>query len=357
MTLGVGIIGCGNIAPIYMQNLAAFEETEVVGVTDLDPRRAEERAAQFGVRTFARTEDLLADPGVDLVLNLTTPDAHANVAQQALSAGKHVYNEKPLAIRREDGEEILRLAAEYGLRVGCAPDTFLGASHQTARDLIDSGAIGEPVAAQAFMQCHGHESWHPAPEFYYKEGGGPLFDMGPYYLTVLVALLGPVRRVTGSARATFARRLITSEPNRGEVIEVDVPTHIVGVLDFEGGPIAQITTSFDVWHHRMPHIEIYGSEGSLGLPDPNGFGGPVLIRGPQDETWREAPVTRPYADNARGLGVRDIALALAAARPHRASGALALHVLDVMHGILEASDLGRHVAIESRVERPDSMPG
>ena len=343
--LRVGIVGCGNISGIYFQNLKAFDETEVVACADLDEARAREVAAKQGVEARS-TADLMSSNDIDLVLNLTVPKAHAEVALRALEAGKHVYNEKPLTIEREDGRKVLELANAKGLRVGCAPDTFLGAGIQTCLELIRQGKIGEPVAAHAFMLCHGHESWHPSPEFYYEHGGGPMLDMGPYYLTALVALMGPIRRVTGSTRVTFPQRTITSEPKKGKVIDVETPTHVAGVMDFASGAIGEITTSFDVWHSKMPCITIYGSEGTMLVPDPNGFGGEVFVRGKASPDWELTPLTQPFAENSRGLGVRDIALALAEGRPHQASGALAYHVLDVMHAFNDASEAGRHVVVE-----------
>jgi predicted dehydrogenase len=228
---------------------------------------------------------------------------------------------------------------------------------QTCRQLIDEDAIGEPVAATAFMLIPGHERWHPQPDFYYQPGGGPLFDMGPYYLTALVSLLGPVRRVTGSARATFPERIIRSEPRAGERIAVEVPTHLAAVLDFVSGPIATLVTSFDVWASQTPKLEIYGSQGSLALPDPNTFGGPVRVRRAGDVLWRDVPVTRPFTENSRGLGLADMTAALrgGVSQAHRASGELAYHVLEVMHAVETASREDRHVAIESRCERPASM--
>jgi len=350
----VGIVGCGNISGIYFQNLLSYPQIEVVACADLSAAKAQEASSKHGVPAIA-VDTLLADPSIELVVNLTVPKAHAEVNDTALNAGKHVYCEKPLATTRFDGRETIHLARAKGLRVGCAPDTFLGAGIQTCRQLIDDGAIGEPVAANAFMLCHGHESWHPAPEFYYEVGGGPMLDMGPYYLTALVNLMGPIRRVQGSARATFPTRTITSQPHSGKVIQVETPTHIVGVLDFGSGAIGQITTSFDVWHHHMPLLEIYGTEGSLSVPDPNGFGGPVKIRGAKDSDWQEVLITKPYAENSRGLGVLDMAMAIRENRPHRASGDLAFHVLDVMQAVLEASDTGESQTIESGEGRPEAL--
>ena len=274
----IGIIGCGNISPIYLQSGAKFEILDIVAVADKIWERAESRAAEYGVPRACTVKELLADPEIEIVVNITTPDAHAEVGLQVLEAGKSVYNEKPLAITREDGKRMVELAAAKGVRIGGAPDTFLGGGIQTCRKLIDDGWIGEPVAATAFMMGHGHESWHPDPEFYYKVGGGPMFDMGPYYLTALVNLVGPVKRVTGSARITFPERTITSQPKFGTKIEVEVPTHIAGVLDFANGAVGTIITSFDVWGGQLPRIEIYGTEGTLSVPDPNTFGGPIRIR-------------------------------------------------------------------------------
>jgi predicted dehydrogenase len=267
-----------------------------------------------------------------------------------------VYNEKPLAIERADARRMLDLAALNGLRVGCAPDTFLGAGLQTCRKLLDDGAIGEPVAATAFMLGHGPEGWHPNPDFFYQYGAGPMFDMGPYYLTALIAMLGPVRRVTGSARISFPERTISSQPHHGEKIAVNTPTHISGVLDFASGPVATLVTSFDVWHAQVPRIEIYGSLGTLSLPDPNTFGGPVRLRLAGDEHWREVPLTHAHAENSRGIGVADMAYGLRDGRPHRASGDLAFHVLDLMHAFHDASHEGRHIDITSVCERPAALP-
>jgi predicted dehydrogenase len=351
----VGLVGCGVISGIYLQNAKRFPILDVVACADLVPERAAARAAEYGVPRTASVDHLLADHEIELVLNLTIPVAHAEIALAAVEAGKSVYNEKPLTISLEDGRRLVDLAAAKGVRVGCAPDTFLGAGLQTCRKLIDDGAIGEPVAATASMLCHGHEHWHPDPAFYYQPGGGPLFDMGPYYLTALVSLLGPVRRVTGSARASFAQRTISSKPRAGEKIDVRVPTHAAAVLDFADGAIATFVTSFDVWA-RENRIEIYGSEGTLAVPDPNTFGGPVLLRRSGAADWEDVPLTHDYADNSRGLGVADMAEAIRDGRPHRASGELALHVLETMHAVHTASEQGHHVELTSRVDRPSPLP-
>jgi predicted dehydrogenase len=352
----IGVVGCGNISDIYLSKAQTFDVLEVAACSDLVMERAEAKANKHGIARAVPVDVLLADPEIEIVVNLTIPIAHAMVALAALEAGKSVYNEKPLAIHRSDAQKMLALAKKRGLRVGGAPDTFLGAGMQTCRKLIDDGAIGIPVAATAFMLCHGHESWHPDPEFYYKIGGGPLFDMGPYYLTALVNLLGPVRRVTGSARITFPERTITSLPKNGTTITVDTPTHLAGVLDFANGAIGTIVTSFDVWSAEVPRIEIYGSEGSLSVPDPNGFGGPVRVWRASKHEWEEVNLTHGHAENSRSLGVADMATALRSGRPHRASGELTYHVLDIMHAILDASREGKHIELQSTCDRPAALP-
>jgi len=291
------------------------------------------------------------------VVNLTPPAAHAQVAMAALSAGKSVYIEKPLALTCEDALRMIEVARLRGLRIGCAPDTFLGAGLQTCRKLIDDGAIGMPVAATAFMLCHGHESWHPDPEFYYQAGGGPMFDMGPYYLTALVSLLGPITRVTGSDRASFPERVIGSLPKRGQKIKVEVPTHVTGLLDFASGAIGTIITSFDAWNHNLPHLEIYGSDGTLSLPDPNTFGGPVRLWRAEGNRWEDIQLVPGYVQNSRGLGVAEMAEAMQSSQSHRANEKMAYHVLEIMHAIHDSSRDGMHIEITSTCERPEPFFG
>lgn len=352
----VGLIGCGHISGIYLKNARMWRILEVVACADIEAERARARAAEFAVPRVCSVDELLADPEIELVLNLTVPAAHSAIAEASLRAGKAVYNEKPLAISRHDAQHLLALAAKRGLRVGCAPDTFLGAGLQTCRKLIDEGAIGQPVAASAFMAGHGPESWHPTPHFFYQYGAGPMFDMGPYYLTALVSLLGPVRRVTGATRISLPQRAITSAPHAGETITVTTPTHIAGVLDFAQGAIASIITSFDVWAHHLPYLEIYGTDGSMSLPDPNMFAGPVRVKRAGANDWQEIPLAYGYSANSRGLGVADMASAMRSGRPHRASGELASHILDIMHAFDEASIAARHVILSSNVERPAPLP-
>ena len=353
----VGVIGCGNISGIYFKNLTnMFDITEVSACADIVPERAEKKAEEYNIPKACSVRELLADPEIRIVANLTTPGTHAEINLAALEAGKNVYVEKPLAIAREDGLKTITLAKEKGLLVGCAPDTFLGGGLQTCRKLIDDGWIGEPVAATAFMVCHGHESWHPDPEFYYQTGGGPMFDMGPYYLTALISLMGPVSRVTGSAKITFPERQITSEPKYGKTIHVEVPTHVAGILDFANGATATIITSFDVWHSQLPRMEIYGSQGTLVVPDPNTFGGPILLRRHAQDGWTEIPLAFGYSENSRGIGVADLACSILSGRKHKANGEMAYHVLDIMHGFHDASREGKHYAVSSTCEQPAGFP-
>ena len=354
--LKTGIIGCGNISSVYFEAGRKFEAFDVTACADMIPERARAKAAEYDGVEACTVASLLDDPSIEIVINLTIPGAHGEIALAALEHGKSVYTEKPMAIRKEDGRALLDLAGKTGKLVGGAPDTFMGAGIQTCRKLIDDGWIGEPVAATAFMLSPGHERWHPDPGFFYKPGGGPMLDMGPYYVTALVNLLGPVARLTGATRVTHPERTITSEPLYGEKIKVEVPTHLAGLLEFESGPIGTIVTSFDVWHHELPRIEIYGSEGSLSVPDPNSFGGPVKLRRGSAETWTEMPLSHGYEEQNRGVGVADMVYALRSGRAHRASGELTYHVLDVMLSIEESSGSGRRVTLESSCSRPAPLP-
>jgi predicted dehydrogenase len=349
----VGVIGCGAISGAYFSQCPKFDLLDVVACADLMPERAEAKAAEFNLKATS-VDELLADPEIGIVINLTIPIAHYDVALAAVNAGKSVWNEKPLTITRADGQALLAAAKEKGVLVGCAPDTFLGAGNQTCRKLIDDGWIGTPIAATAFMMCHGHESWHPDPEFYYKVGGGPMFDMGPYYLTALVNLMGPVAQVSGATRVTFPERTITSAKKFGTKVEVEVPTHVAGLLNFHNGAIGTIITSFDVWAAELPRIEIYGTAGTLSVPDPNGTGGPVRLFRP-GTGWVEMPLSHPYASISRSTGVADMAYAIRTGRPHRASGELAFHVLDIMHAVHDANDAGARVTLQSTATRPAAL--
>jgi predicted dehydrogenase len=350
----VGVIGCGNISGNYFKHMKMCPILEVAAVSDLDMSRAQAAATETGAGAVS-VKDLLADKGIEIVLNLTVPKAHFEVNMAAIAAGKNVHCEKPLATNRQDGRKTIEAAKAKGVLVGCAPDTFLGGGGQTCRKLIEDGWIGRPVAAAAFMLCHGHESWHPSPEFYYEVGGGPMLDMGPYYLSALVNLMGSIKRITGSTRAAFAERTITSQPKYGKVVKVETPTHIAGVMDFASGAIGTIIQSFDVWSHNLPRIEVYGTEGSMVVPDPNHFTGPVMVRRAGAKEWSNVPLT--HSDTiGRGIGVADMAYALRSGRKHRASGDLAYHVLDVMCSFEEASKAGKHVDIQSTVAQPAPLP-
>jgi predicted dehydrogenase len=350
--VGIGIIGCGNISGAYLKAMTNdFPILDIRGLADLNRQIAEAKAAEFNlpVKTI---DELLADPKVEIIVNLTVPKAHVAVALQALDAGKHTYSEKPLGINFAEGSKLADAAKAKGLRIGAAPDTFLGGGHQTARGLIDQGVIGIPVGGTATFMCPGHERWHPNPSFYYEVGGGPMLDMGPYYITDLVNLLGPVSQVAGFASTPRSERIITSEPRNGERIPVQVPTHVAGVMAFASGAVVQIGMSFDVAGHKHVPLEVYGTEGTLIVPDPNKFAGPVeyLKKGGEFE---DQPVTLPYADgNFRSIGVADMAFAIRSNRPHRANGDLALHVLEVMEAFHTASEQGRTIEIKTATERP-----
>jgi len=354
--INVGVIGCGDISQIYFESCKQFGILNIAACADLVIEKAKQRAKQFDIPIACGPQEIFSNPDIDIVLNLTIPAAHTQVATDALKAGKHVYNEKPLTIKRQEGLQLLQLAKDNALRIGCAPDTFLGGGLQTCRKLIDDGVVGRPIAATAFMTCHGHESWHPAPEFYYKPGAGPMFDMGPYYLTAMISLMGPVNRVTGSGRITFPQRTITSEPKKGQTIQVETPTHIAGIMDFTDGAICTIITSFDVWSAQLPHIEIYGTKGTLSLADPNTFGGPVRVCLAGSDSWDDVPLTHGYTQQSRGIGLADMAGAIADGRPHRANGKMGYHVLDIMSAFDESSGEGRHITLESTCDKPAALP-
>ncbi len=353
----VGIVGCGNISDIYLTNSAWLNTIQVVALTDLRREMADTQAAKYNISTVhATVADMLADPEIELILNITHPAAHGEVALAAVAAGKSVYSEKPLTLSREEGKKLVADAKAAGVLVGCAPDTFMGGAHQTVRKLIDDGAIGNPVSANAFMMSWGMEMWHPNPEFYFKPGGGPMFDMGPYYLTNLVQLLGPVKTVSGMVTTGRKQRTITSEPLNGTIIDVDVPTHVSGMMGFANGAVGTIIQSFDVAASELPHIEIHGDAGTLSVPDPNRFGGVVRLKEGGKKEWEEIALSHSYNENGRGLGLADLAHAMRNGGSHRANGDLAYHVLDLMHAFHDSAETGQHVAIESSCERPEAMP-
>jgi len=353
--VGIGVIGCGVISTAYLKAMQRFPILELKAVADMRSEAAETCGATFGVPGM-RVDQLLKRDDIEIVVNLTVPLAHTDVSLAVLNAGKHVHSEKPLGVNLVEAAKVMDLAAQKNLRVGCAPDTFLGGGHQTARKLIDDGVIGTPVAGSAFFMCPGHELWHPAPGFYYLRGGGPMLDMGPYYITDLVQLLGPVASVMGSTARPKSERLIASEPMKGTLIPVEVATHVAGTLEFESGAVVSIAMSFDVPKHRHLPIEIYGDKGAMLVPDPNKFGGEVQVAKAGGE-WEPMPLSHGHVEgNFRSIGVADMATAIVTNRPHRASGALAFHVIEVMEAFLTSADEGRRVKIQSRVDRPAMLP-
>lgn len=360
MPMRVGVTGCGSVSEVYLRNLEASPGVEVVCCSDLVLERARARAAQFGVGRACSQDELLADPDVDLVVNLTVPTAHFEVTMAALRAGKHVWTEKPLSIDRREGAALLREAAQRGLQVGCAPDTVLGAGLQTCRKAIDDGLIGEPLAAAAFFMTRGPEIWHPDPVFLYEPGAGPLFDIGVYYLSALVNLLGPVRCASAMGRVLFPQRVIGSGPRAGEAFGVSTDTYVTSILQFESGALVNLVAAFGIWGADLPTLQVYGSGGILNGPDPNAFGGPVRANLYADEGgWRDVPLAYDHTDhrhNCRGIGVVEMADAVREGRPPRASAAIAYHVLDVMQSIAESAMTGRHVEVTSTCERPTPLP-
>ncbi|MCX7275992.1 MAG: Gfo/Idh/MocA family oxidoreductase [Burkholderiales bacterium] len=379
-TFNVGVIGIGDISDVYIRNLQQYPIVHVLACAGRSLEKARQKAQQHGIaRPYASAAELIADPDIDIILNLTLPAAHAEISLAALRAGKHVYTEKPLAATLAEGQSVLALARERGLMVASAPDTFLGARLQTCRKLIDDGAIGEVTAASAFVVSHGHEWFHPGPEFFYQAGGGPLLDIGPYYVTALLSLLGPVKRCSAMAKKTFATRTVESAPLRGKSFPVEVDTHITGNLEFASGAIGTLLASFDVWDSELPRMEIYGTKGTICLRDidpidgPNLFGGPVLLRTAKQYRWKslprpqslpdwaEVPVQHPFAEtshrvNSRGIGLVDMAYAITQQRAARASGEMALHSLELMHGLLESATNGTFYKLHSSCERPQPLP-
>lgn len=350
--LRVGVVGAGKISVQYGATISRLPQLAVTAVADLAQDRARQLADQHpGARALSLPQLLAADD-VDVVLNLTTPDGHAGVALAAIGAGKHVYGEKPLAAAGADGRAIVAAAAAAGVRAACAPDTVLGTGVQTARQALDSGVIGIPHAATAFMTGPGHERWHPDPEFYYRPGGGPLLDMGPYYLTTLVQLLGPVHRVVGMSRRPQGERTIGSGPRSGTSFPVAIDTHVTGILEHVSGALTTLIMSFDVWAAKLPFLEVYGSSGSLSLPDPNHFAGEVQLRTSTSPEWSVLPPGAGYLDAGRGVGLLDLQEALAEGRPHRTAADVALHVLDVMEAVAAGARDGGTVTVPSTCERP-----
>ena len=351
----VAIVGCGVISRTYAHTISQLGFVELAACVDQDEARAAELAATFGTQPRS-LDDVLSDPDIDAVVNLTPPVAHAAVSGASLDAGKATFSEKPLGVDFADGQALVARATRNGTPLGCAPDTFLGSGLQTARAVIDRGDIGEPVAANAFMLGSGPESWHPNPSIFYQHGAGPLLDMGPYYLTTLIQLLGPARAISASARISHARRQIRSEPRRGELIDVEVPTHVASLVEFVSGPIATLVTSFDVQATRYANIEVYGTEATLSVPNPNTFGGPVRIKRNGDESWTDIELLAAHLPQQRGIGLGDMLWAQRSGRAHRTSSTLALHVLEMMTSALASADQGRRIDLDTRCERAAPLP-
>ena len=372
--LRVGLIGCGRISDIYLKTCCKFDELEIKACASLDIAEARAKGAQYGIPRTCTPDELIADPDIDCVLNLTIPAAHAEIALAALDAGKHVYSEKPFATTLSDGAAILDNARSKQLYVGNAPDTFLGGRWQVCRKLIDDGVIGRPTGVAAFVGTHGVERHHPNPDFYYRHGGGPLLDLGPYYLTAMVFLLGPLRRVCGLGNRAFDQRMIENGPRHGTWMPVEVDTHSLSLLEFESGVIGSMTMSFDTWDSETPRFEIYGENGTICIPDPdpvhgaNIFQGEVWYRTRETSRWSHQPrpqgrdnwqiASNPFGFNedSRGLGLLDMAYAIRDRRPARASGEMAYHVVEVMAGIVKAPALGQYQTIESRCSLPEPLP-
>lgn len=352
----VGIVGLGSISRAYLETLAESSAVAITAVADLDAARAAAVAATLPRARALTVTELLASDEVDTVLNLTIPAAHAEIAHGAIAHGKDVYGEKPLAVTMAEARMMMDAATRAAVRIGSAPDTVLGTGIQTARAVIDGGRIGRPIAAIATMVTPGHEAWHPSPDFYYLAGGGPLLDMGPYYVTALIQLLGPVRAVIGSSSRLRSERVIGSGAREGERIPVEVPTHVTGVLEHDSGALSTITTSFDAVATTAAPIEVHGELASLEVPDPNTFGGAVRVRERGPAAWQDVEVSAGYLDASRGAGLLDFIAAGRVGGPGRASGQLALHCLDAMTGLLESAAVGRRIELTSTVERPAAVP-
>ena len=368
MTMGVGIIGCGNISAAYLRLAPLFKGIEMRAVADINEDAAKARAEEFGVR--AETVDgLLAASDIDIIVNLTIPAAHFEVSKRVLEAGKHVYSEKPFVLTLEEGAELLSLAASKGLRVGSAPDTFMGGAHQTARRVIDAGEVGSILSGTTHVMSHGMEHWHPNPDFFFLPGGGPMLDLGPYYVTNLIQLLGPVKRVGAlTSMATPTRTISTPGPRVGEEVPVKTPTNIHALLEFHSGATITLSTSWDVWAHRHGNMELYGTEGTLFVPDPNWFDGKVEIAGTDGQIRVMDQPNHPFGvanqdhkdgpkANYRTAGLAEMAVAINEGRPHRCSLELALHAVDVMTSILKSGETGEFITLTTSCERPAALSG
>ena len=355
----IGVIGCGQISDAYLKASETFDNIKVTACADINMEAAKAKAEEYNIKALT-VDKLLADPEIEIVINLTIPKVHAEIAIKTLEAGKHAYAEKPLAISTEEGRKVLELAEAKGLRVGCAPDTFLGGGQQTARKLIEDGWIGKPIGGTAVvMGCGPERYYHKAPAFFYELGGGPMFDLGVYYITALVNLLGPAKGVSALVTKGFEYRVTGPQGiNPYEKLPVEVPTHYSGTIEFQNGTLITLLTSFDVWANQHKPIEIYGTHGSLEVPNPNTFGGPVRVAIGDQRTveWSDCPITHQYTENMRSIGAADMAKAVKTGRKHRASGELAYHVLEIMESFEKSSNAKKYIELESTCEQPAAMP-
>ncbi len=356
--LKIGIIGCGMISDVYIKNIEnMFFNMEVFALCDINEKIAKEKAELYGIKNVLTQEEMMASDEVEIILNLTTPQHHYNILKEGIKAGKHVFSEKPLALEYDKAKELKELAEKHNVLAGCAPDTFLGAGYQTARKALDDGLIGAPVSAMTFDVCHGHENWHMNPSFFYEYGGGPVFDRGPYNLSALVMLIGSVKSVTGMTSKAFEKRVITSSERFGQTVDVEIPTHVASLLQFENGTICTFTMSFDVWGSTLPKMELHGTTGSLILPDPNTFGGDVSVCTYMDrKNMQKIPYSHICHENSRGLGLSDMAQAVIDKRQPRCSIDLAVHVTEIMQAMHDSANTGKCIELESRCERPSAMP-
>ena len=364
--LGIGIIGCGNISTSYLRLAPLFKGLEVRAVADVNMAAATARAAEFNTKAQS-VDDLLANPDIDMIINLTIPDAHYPITKRILEAGKHAYSEKPLVLTLEQGETLRALAKSKGLSVGCAPDTFLGGAHQQARALIDEGKLGRITTGNAAIQGHGPEIWHPSPEFFYQPGAGPIMDMGPYYFANLINLLGPVARVGALTSSADPTRTIGSGERQGQQIPVNTPSNIQAILEFHSGATISFSASWDVWSHKRNHFELYGTEGTLYVPDPNFFGGTVELGGKDKVIAAVAPWDHPFGvpnqkngqgddvANYRTAGLADMAVAIIEGRDHRCSLDRTLHGVDIMTACLKSGETGQFVTLTTTCTRPAAL--
>ena len=364
--LGIGIIGCGNISTSYLRLAPLFKGLEVRAVADINMEAAKARAAEYGTKAQS-VEDLLANKDIDIVINLTIPDAHYPITKRILEAGKHAYSEKPLVLTLEQGTTLRDLAASKGLQVGCAPDTFLGGAHQQARAILDSGRVGEIIAGACAVQNHGMEAWHPNPDFFFLPGAGPMLDLGPYYVANLINMLGPVQRVGALTSIPEKERTIANGPRLGEKVPVKTPTNIHALLEFVSGATIQLSTSWDVWHHRRNHFEMYGTEGTLYVPDPNFFGGKVEVAAKDGTVEVVTPWAHPFGvanqenakhgplANYRTAGLADMAVAHMEGREHRCSLERTLHGVEVMTSCIISGETGKFIEMTTTCTRPQAL--